>query len=221
MLACRIKIASMKTPLIILSSTFYLPRNVQWSAIVVILAVLVLTTASRAEPGENLLPNPGFEDGLSGWVGDQKNPPNFTVDSEIVHEGMNSLKIVNPDDSGTTVRFVRSKHIEVDAQSAYRLSFYFRSQDIEQDAFHVRVLQFPASGEASNYWRDPNGSGEKLFQMSGSTEKWEKKEIKIDNLNPDTIKIVIYFLFKGGGSVHIDDVCLEPLASPNAADGSH
>ena len=57
-------------------------------------AFLVLVPqAARGEPGENYLPNPGFEEGLKYWGTKSEGNGDITVDDKVSHSGGHSLRL--------------------------------------------------------------------------------------------------------------------------------
>jgi hypothetical protein len=87
-----------------------------------------LASAQQASGGRpNLLTNPSFEDGQTGWDFSSWNKRgSLSVDTNEKHDGKSSIRIENPagDDS-----FLRQA-VAVKPKTRYRLSGYIKTQDV-------------------------------------------------------------------------------------------
>ena len=55
--------------------------------------LLLVRQAARGEPGENYLPNPGFEEGLKYWLTHSDGNGDVAVDDKVSHSGGHSLRL--------------------------------------------------------------------------------------------------------------------------------
>ena len=116
---------------------------------VLIAAGTVAAWSQQAQPvGENLVRNPGFEDGIDGW--DERDAP-ITRDANLRHEGDWSVRI----DSGPqvpvpTFHYVRGEEIAAEPNVRYRFSVWLRGA-LTAGESRPRVREVAADGSTIRY----------------------------------------------------------------------
>jgi hypothetical protein len=95
-------------------------------AIVLGLSVSVIASAQQASTAKpNLLTNPSFEEGQTGWEFASKRGQ-VTVDPTEKHQGKNSIRIENPAGEDTFLK----QTITVKPKTRYRMTGYIKTKDV-------------------------------------------------------------------------------------------
>ena len=171
-----------------------LNRPKKWTAFFIIVCLLIgnFGLAAGAAGGEpvNLVTNPGFESGSTGWnlQGDV-----FSISTEEKHSGENSMKITG---QGNWLR--AAQWIDVQANTDYILKFYGKS----------------SSAGASYYVR--NAEDSVTLGTSGnviSDGTWREYTVEFNSGSYTTIMIKIY---DGDTGIHyFDDFALTATSEPS------
>jgi hypothetical protein len=113
------------------------------------LTLLASASAVVAEHGPGLLPqpNPGFEDGLLGWIVNE-DVPMSTVHPQAARTGERGLRVI--DESTTAGSSVASQRFPVEPGLAYRLTISARR--VSGDGVGVFLRFFDADGRHLNAW---------------------------------------------------------------------
>lgn len=151
----------------------------------------------------NLLANPGFEEGLTGWFTEIGRP---RIDETAAAEGSRSLCYDGyPRCSYTTV----AVHVRIDPRRAYRLSLKQKTA-LTAGLSCVRVLAFWQDGSGFGWWHSQDYTCE--FLHGEGTRDWQEMSVVWRRFPPETDYLNIYLeLADAAGSVWFDDVRLTPL----------
>jgi hypothetical protein len=152
----------------------------------------------------NLLPNPGFEDGLSGWYVEFGKP---AIDEQVYAEGKRSLRYDGfPECSFTTVAI----HVRIDPRRAYRLSFKLKT-DLTAGLSCVQAIPFKANGEGFGWWFSQDHTDE--FCHGRGRQDWHEETLVMREFEPETDFLNIYLQLQDAvGKVWWDDMKLTPLS---------
>jgi hypothetical protein len=99
-------------------------RPIMKRMLLVLAAMAVALPAAAQSP--NLLRNPGFEDGASGW----QLPPNVEVVKEVAHGDAHSLRILNTD---AKTYVLASQNVAVQPGHRYRYGAWIRTRGVKGD----------------------------------------------------------------------------------------
>ncbi len=175
-------------------------------AVLVSIGVLGAALSGWAVENKNLVRNPGFEQGLPGYM-EQRG--RVALDYDVAHKGLVCLKL-DADSESKSYSGTSTKPMSVNAGKGHKLSCYVKTDSaIDGDGFYALVLQ-EKPGKVLGWW--PNGGNvKKLLVTKEATDGWVKKEMILDGFLPGTTKAKIYFRLKGKGTVYIDDISLEEV----------
>ena len=153
----------------------------------------------------NLVPNPGFEDGLNGWYVESGKPQ---VDERIHSEGQRSLRYDGyPECRYTTV----AVHVRLDPRRAYRLSLKLKTA-LQAGLSCVRLIAFKASGEGFGWWYTQDHTCE--FLHGRGTQDWQEGSLIVREFPPETDYVNLYLELQDAvGQVWFDEVRLTPLST--------
>src|SRR5262249_12628298 len=134
--------------------------------------------ARGLEAESNLIPNPGFEEGLLGWKSDF---PPIQEDTKIVHSGKKSCKYpVNVQGQSEPLLMPRTLKGVLKPGARYLLRFY------------VRTESFRCNGKpgAMKVTVDPGGRGTNLdtgphFPFEASESAWSARRFSFEANGPD------------------------------------
>jgi len=153
---------------------------------------------------ENLLTNPGFEDGLAGWYIEAGQP---VVDDTVAASGLRSLRFDGFPECSYTVAKV---HVRIDPRRAYKLSLMVKT-DLQEGLSCVQILPVKANGEGFGWWYSQDHTWE--FCYGRGTEDWHEVSVILREFQPETDFLNIYLLLQDAiGRVWFDDVKLTPLS---------
>ncbi|MFH2095932.1 MAG: T9SS type A sorting domain-containing protein, partial [Bacteroidota bacterium] len=155
-----------------------------------LISLVVLLLALIHCYSQNLIVNPGFESGLTGWYYAcvSGSPAVFSIDNSDFHEGTASLFVhTQPGDSAYL-----AQEVTVTAGKTYLFTWWLRADSMEHYMLpFLRVRQ------------DTISKFDSYFLPNGNTQGWVKQEARI--LIPDsTDNIVLFFGLFGGGRIHYD-----------------
>lgn len=174
-------------------------RRIQvWPALSTTLMWLGVPVA-WAQPG-NILLNPGFEDGLTGWT--IVNPGNVAITTATVHSGNRALQFTVGTFSGTMAL----------------QSFPLRSGTITELSFWCRVDPSPGASYQIDITTKPGGGLGASRSITNLTPgQWTFFELSQFYLTPTFSELRFYFVTQGtstqGTRVYLDDVRLVPTPS--------
>jgi hypothetical protein len=183
--------------------------------LIIIVIVANSVPLSAASSRENLFVNPGFEEGLEGWVINLDGPGRgeISIDSRKKHTGEKSLKMTSDSDVGNTLQLFQA-NIPVESLTEYEIGLFYCMEGMV-------VSSNPNLAEENIidiYWYDQNG---KLLNRHNSKELYTR--IRLDNGAADwtniriletspenAAKVSVYIhILRGnrgtGGSLWIDD----------------
>ncbi|MCX7597773.1 MAG: hypothetical protein N2512_02750 [Armatimonadetes bacterium] len=153
---------------------------------------------------ENLLTNPGFEDGLAGWYVEHGQP---AIDDTAAASGHRSLRFDGfPECSYTVVQV----HVRIDPRRAYRLSLKIKT-DLQEGLSCVQLIPFKANGEGFGWWYSQDHTWE--FCYGRGKQDWHEVSVVLREFQPETDFVNVYLLLQDAvGKVWFDDVRLTPLS---------
>ena len=169
------------------------------------LTVLLLFVFAAQAGAENLVRNPGFEDGLSGWkVRCDPKMGEVTLSTDA-HSGKGSLcirkKIASVKDEYTGIEV--SQAVKVQPKTVY-LVRVFGKHALEGNVVEHAVRLFI---------REAGRGGEPVSVHVGRSGKW-KRDVARYETGPDTREIVISLaLTYSSGTALFDDVSVEPASA--------
>ncbi|WP_347840728.1 T9SS type A sorting domain-containing protein [uncultured Draconibacterium sp.] len=175
------------------------------------LLFIVLVFAGTAM-GQNMLTNPGFEDGLNTWTygawGDAT--ANFSTSTSDKQEGTKAAKIdvitANPNDAGQV--YLRKQSLQIEKDNLYKLDFHLMSNSGGAESIVVSMYSHSNMGSAS--WGGAYKNNDVSFQGDG---QWHKISLDIIPTivegTPDFNALALMFGFaKNTGTYYIDSVSL-------------
>lgn len=179
---------------------------------------LVSISAILAVPSlcaENLLPNPGFEDGGAppdGWEFRTKLDSPNTIQMSVAdtgHSGNRCVRYDNDATSGYDEGWVYTTRIPVQAGKKYSISYWSKAQA----ATRIRCEIFWQDNQ--NEYRGPAEGGDLITEFAGAplalTHDWRKQE-RTDIVVPEesegfpVAKASVFLYGQGGGTIWFDDV---------------
>ncbi len=181
-------------------------RLLTWALIAILLGTAVRSPGPASAAGENLLNNPGFEQGL--W--DINHPEAGLSDTNVVHGGERSARLQSvPGDSV----FLMSNLAPVDRSSPYELEVWIRTQDVTPDAVSVKVLEVDSENRAIG-WHGP--AQDNRLIKTGGTHDWQQYGLRLEGFSLRTAYLKVYLWVDAGASgfVWFDDTDLSRISSP-------
>lgn len=161
---------------------------------------------------QNLLSNPGFENGLSNWEsgawGDAA--ASFNVVSDVKEEGEKSVKVdvtaAYPDDAGRA--YLRKNGLQIEKNVPHKLEFHVLSNSGNMEALVISMYSHTNIGGAS--WGSAYQNTDITFQGDG---KWHKITLNFTPTNvegePDFNALGLLFGFaKNKTTIYMDSVSL-------------
>ena len=166
-------------------------------ALLVAVGVFGAALSGLAEEKKNLINNPGFERGKTGWKGIKNS---ITLNRDVARQGMVSLKFTGTDKKKSYR--ITSSLMKIDPSKKYRLSFYIKSAGTDNSAFSIAILPVMSTGRTSWMKVGP------LSNVGEKVDGWIKKEVILKNFSSRAKGIRIYPRLKGTGIVFVDDFAL-------------
>jgi hypothetical protein len=157
---------------------------------------------------QNLLKNPGFEDGTAGWYIEGGKPQ---VDEKTAASGRRSLRY----DGFPECRFsVVHVQVRIDPRRAYRLSLKMKP-GLRAGLACVQLLPVNARGEVLGYFGQDYTHE---FCYGRGSRDWHDASVVIRQFAPEVDSVNIYLLLEDAiGTVWFDDVRLTPLSMAETA----
>ncbi len=152
---------------------------------------------------ENLLRNPGFEEGLDRWFVESGKPQ---IDRHTAAGGRQSLRLDGFPQCAYTVVQVR---VKIDPRRAYRLSFQVKT-DLRAGLSCARVIGLTAAGAAISYYGQDHATE---FCYGRGKEDWHEVSVVLRKFEAETDALNVYLeLHDAVGTVWLDQVKLAPLS---------
>lgn len=158
--------------------------------------------------GENLLMNPGFEDGGTGWTQHYRASVDFVVDDAVAHAGTNSARcsVAEPTElTGITQRLDLHQQ-----QTPLLVSLWYRTQDITGPVHRSFALVL-----AIEYITDTNpGRTDEsfIFPLATGTNDWTHLSEVVVPRAPIAYLHFHVEMKNRSGTAWFDDAALSPLA---------
>jgi hypothetical protein len=155
-------------------------------------------------PG-NLLPNPGFEDGLSGWFVESGKP---RIDEATAAAGRRSLRC---DGYPQCNYCVVQGRVRIDPRRAYRFSVELKT-DLAAGLSCIQFIPFKANGEGFGWWFTQDHTYE--FCYGRGRQDWHEESLVLRRFPPETDYVNVYLLLQDAvGTAWFDSVRLAPLST--------
>jgi len=152
---------------------------------------------------ENLLTNPGFEEGLNGWFLESGEPQ---IDAQVAAAGRHSLRFDGFSECHFSVVQVR---VKIDPRRAYRLSLKLRTE-LQAGLSCVQLLPLNAKGEVLGYFGQDHTHE---FCYGRGVQDWHESSLVLRQFLPETDAVNVYLLLQDAvGKVWFDEVRLTPLS---------
>jgi hypothetical protein len=180
---------------------------------VVILLVIMLVASSmslllaqaQGEDPANLVVNPGFENGLTGWGTTEGPSALYSVDSTTYHSGTHSCKGVE-DDSEALGRLYQDVTSITSPGNQYQISGWIKRSDVTAGAVVIGLDYVDAYG-----WTPEDGYVKEIGHVSG-TLGWtffQSDWFTLPSMPEDASALWFLFDFNAGvGTAWFDDVSL-------------
>lgn len=174
--------------------------------------LLIILIVVKTAVGQNLITNPGFENGLSSWTYGAwgEAAASYSSTSAEKKEGEKSVMIevtaANPNDGGQA--YLRMQGLQINQDVPYKLDFHLMSKSGEAESIVVSMYSHTNMGSAS--WGGAYKNTAVDFQGDG---EWHKISLDITPTivegNPDFNALALMFGFaKNTGTFYIDSVSL-------------
>ena len=156
-----------------------------------------------AELPDNLLSNPGFENGLDGWYLENGKPG---IDEQVFVGGKRSVRYRGFAECSYSL--VQS--VKIDPRRAYRLSLMLKTE-LKAGLSCMRLLAFKADGQGFGWWHGQDHATE--FCYGRGARDWRQQSVTIRSFRPETEHVNVYLLLEDAlGDVWFDDVKFAPLS---------
>jgi endo-1,4-beta-xylanase len=156
-------------------------------------AILLCMVCSRASAADNLVTNPGFESGTTGWYG---TGCNFTTSTTVYHSGSRSGYAYNRTNTWSSIR--QSMLSKMEAGKTYYISGWMKLEGASSGNINVTVVKTDGSG-TSYTW---------VASATGYDNQWTKLEgYYTFNVTGTLTQLAIYFEGPAAGvNYYLDDV---------------
>ncbi len=152
---------------------------------------------------QNLLQNPGLEEGFDRWYVESGKPQ---IDERVAAAGRRSVRLDGFSEYGYTLVQVR---VKIDPRRAYRLSFQVKT-DLRAGLSCAQVIGLRANGEAIG-WHSQDHTHE--FCYGRGTQDWHEVSVVLRQFEPETDAVNVYLeLHDAIGTVWFDEVRFVPLS---------
>jgi xylan 1,4-beta-xylosidase len=155
--------------------------------------LFVLLLFSVSVYSQNLILNPGFENGLNHWYTDtNSSTESFFIDNEVYYSGTAALRVDN--EAGDTAAW--GQLLSVNAGSTYNIGYQIKSDNLE--TFMICFLE---------YKNDDETIFNAFMAPEGNFDDWDYRFGRI--IIPEGVnQLIVLFVFFNGGTAWIDDVYL-------------
>jgi hypothetical protein len=152
---------------------------------------------------DNLITNPGFEEGLNGWFLESGEP---LIDPRISAAGRHSLRYDGFSECHFSVVQVR---VKIDPRRAYRLSLKLKT-DLRAGLSCVQLLPLNAKGEVLGYFGQDHTHE---FCYGRGVQDWHEASVVLRQFLPETDALNVYLLLQDAvGTVWFDEIRLTPCS---------
>jgi xylan 1,4-beta-xylosidase len=162
-----------------------------------------------ANYAQNLVVNPGFENGLTGWITNTDAPLYVTIqaDSTVVHMGNSSLRIQVNNDSAGGFGLV-TEYFFLQPGGHYLLSWFIKTDSIANgSAFPYTILLV----DGARYY------GEAGYAVDETNNGWQQYNYRFYTpQNADTVQLLLA-LGASNGKAWFDDISLTALTDTTYA----
>ncbi len=167
------------------------------------LSVVCFAATSDVPVGANLLKNPGFEKGASGW---QIDPTKWQVVSDIAYSGNQSLRISNNDAASYTLA---SSPVPCVPDRVYRITARIKTDNVEgaESGATVCLEWYNKWGEFLGGWYPPGIKGTNDWTLLTS-------DSKLTPADAASMRAVVYLRKGCTGAAWFDDVSVEITDEP-------
>lgn len=155
---------------------------------------------------QNIIQNPGFENGLNYWVyfSDIDDVTDITTDNASFHSGTASAKISVSDSSSNTAAI--AQNLQVTAHKHYEFSYWIKTENIEQ-----YVLPY------TKFLDDTALVFENFYCPSGNVNEWTKIQSRF-TAPADTDNVNLFVFLFGKGTMWLDDFEFTELSENTTSD---
>ncbi|MDE3091028.1 MAG: carbohydrate binding domain-containing protein, partial [Chloroflexota bacterium] len=118
-------------------------RFIRWVIFLALMIGTLLLSASlllAAPTATNLLTNPGFESGKTGWSESQKSNFTFSITTTIVHSGTNAAALIS--NGSTSTKFISQTITTIVPGSSYSFSGYGYIADANVQKIYLRLAWY-------------------------------------------------------------------------------
>lgn len=157
--------------------------------------------------GQNVVINPGFENGTNNWVSYTDNPAvaSIQIDNSIYRSGTNSLKC-NINNTTNLVTTLGLQFVPLKKQSKYKLEGYIKTLNVVGQS--SIVIEF--------FENNKRIFSDGTFRIRGTTNGWQKVELRFYLPNQiDSIKLIPVLVAKNG-TAWFDDISIVELTDTSA-----
>jgi len=133
-------------------------------------------------------------------------PPGVTIarDSEERHSGEYSARIQNHD--GAQKGSINTKEIPIQPSTRYKLSFWYKMQEVEGNGVCVWI----SHGPKQSFWSNRKSSHHRPPESRGSSD-WMRYEVEFETLPDSENSLFTLQLQNALGTVWFDDFTVMPL----------
>lgn len=167
---------------------------------VIILALAAAVILGQAE-AQNLVPNPGFEDGLKGWT--QRGPAEFAVDTEVRFSGAASARITVPEGTEPSYQSLYFELTDIAEGDRYRAQSRVRTRGTTRGSAYMAMEFLDAANQRVSIYHS---------EISPETgrERWDL--LSVDGTVPETARVLrLLLVLHDNATAWFDDVRLEPV----------
>ncbi|MDR1281045.1 MAG: BNR repeat-containing protein [Opitutaceae bacterium] len=149
------------------------------------------------------LPNPGFEDELSGWTAPRVDAGKSRVTAEAAHTGKLGLLVVDDDDQGGS----ELHSTKLPATEGDRIRIHFQARIIAGRGMTTCMVFYDKNGTALNAAKHSN---EILIQLDPRFTEWHACSFDgIAPANTATVGIRLHSINNARVTAHLDDFSIE------------
>ncbi|MBC7289317.1 MAG: carbohydrate binding domain-containing protein [Armatimonadetes bacterium] len=152
----------------------------------------------------NLLPNPGFEDGLSGWH--QRGPAEFAADTEVKFSGRASARITVPEGTKPWYQALYFELAGISEGEQYHAEARVRTRGTTRASAYMALEFLDAASQRVSIYHSEISEGT-------GRDRWDL--LWVDAMVPDTAKVLrLLLVLNENATAWFDDVRLERVDRP-------